>query len=67
MIFSLGGILYPSAARIPANGIASNGTCENTSPNDFEKSIKPLPEKSPILTKNVSTITVDLYLSVLFK
>ena len=33
----------------------------------LERRINPLPEKSPILTKNVSTITVDLYLSVLFR
>ena len=36
-------------------------------PKDLVNKIKPLPEKSPILTKNVSTRTVDLYLSVLFR
>ena len=41
-------------------GIASNGTCENTTPADLEIKIRPLPEKSPKRTRNVSTKTDDL-------
>ena len=60
MILFFGGILYPNKATHPAKGTASNGTWENTTPIDLEIKIKPLPEKSPNRTKNVSTRTEDL-------
>ena len=31
--------MYPRAAKHPANGIANNGTCEKTSPNDFDNAL----------------------------
>ena len=61
MVSFFGAIFNPKNARIPAKGIANNGTREKVIPKVLEnRDIKPLPEKSPILTKKVSNITEDL-------